>query len=42
MYAAARRLPVWFSLIVLIVSALATLVRAAPVLMISIDGLKPE
>jgi predicted AlkP superfamily pyrophosphatase or phosphodiesterase len=42
MHAAVRRLPVWFSLIFLIVSALATLAHAAPVLMISIDGLKPE
>jgi predicted AlkP superfamily pyrophosphatase or phosphodiesterase len=42
MHAAERRLPVWFSLIFLIVSSLARLAHAAPVLMISIDGLKPE
>ena len=42
MHAAARRFPVRFSLIFLIVSALAAIAHAAPVLMISIDGLKPE
>ena len=42
MHAAVRRFPVWFSLVFLLVSALATLAHAAPVLMISIDGLKPE
>ena len=42
MHAAVRRLPAWFPLIFLLVSALATLAHAAPVLMISIDGLKPE
>ncbi len=42
MNAAARRLPTRFPLIFLIVSALAALAHAAPVLMISIDGLKPE
>ena len=40
MHAFVRRFSAWFSLVFLI--ALAALAHAAPVLMISIDGLKPE
>ncbi len=40
MHALVRRFSAWFSLVILI--ALATIAHAAPVLMISIDGLKPE
>jgi predicted AlkP superfamily pyrophosphatase or phosphodiesterase len=42
MYFVIRRFFVWFLPAALLIPALATLAHAAPVLMISIDGLKPE
>lgn len=42
MHAVLRRFSVWFWSVLLLAPALATQAHAAPVLMISIDGLKPE